>query len=237
MYSTTTNITANIEELQSDILLDNLDDNSLFKESSIASLNKKLITAKQNIVQAINEISNDMKSLNNTVTKSLQQQYDIIGDTLGSPELVEKVTAIDANLILALTKTNNQVKSINQSLAKTKKDIVFVIPKITTEVTQPEIYFPYRGYLKQLTANLGTRNIGKNTNDLNFKLERYSESKQSWIVIEENTIAANEIYVLKNITTETSASYIDFDTLRIHVDNNDMNLTDLTVIATVEVAI
>lgn len=233
MHSSTTSITNNIEELQSDILLESLENNSLFSSSNISMLNKALNTKKKNIVPAINEIKTMVESLDTTVSKSLLQQYEMIGDFKSNPELIDEVKKIDDNLTLALLKTNQQVVTVNKTIEKTKKDIVFIVPKVTPNICKPEIYFPYIGYLKRIVANISTTNTDVIRDiDIIVALEFLGEDNE-WKTLYTITIPQDSNYGLKNIIDEDI--FIDNKIVRTKVLQSKDGLTDLSLIATFEV--
>lgn len=228
MYSTTTSITDNIEELQADILLENLSQNGLFTASNIAMLNKALDTNKKNIVQAINEINTAFSNLKTTTTESLKQQYEMLGDFKTDPELIEKIQQIDENLALALLKTNSEVQDVKKEMTKTDKDIVFVIPKAEPDTSKPEIYFPYKGYLKRVVANIGlSQNVSRDT-DIILNIE-YLGRDNDWIKLYEITLPTDKTYSLKNVSEEC---FIDNKILRVYLTQSQTGYIDLSVIAT-----
>jgi hypothetical protein len=107
----------NIEQLQSDILLESLANNQYFKKSSITSKNKALNTTSKYMVGAVNEILKNFNSLNSSTLSTLSTAYSAIGDILSNPGLLEKLHEIDENIILALYKVNNDVIEVRESLS------------------------------------------------------------------------------------------------------------------------
>lgn len=113
MYSSENEITQNINQLQSDILLEDTSRNPLFTASAISSRNKALKTNSKKIVNAINEITENKKVLENTLRNGLNAQYNVLGDVVTDVELVAKLKNIAPNIILALELIKAEVDQIS----------------------------------------------------------------------------------------------------------------------------
>lgn len=113
-------------ELQSDALGENLSVNPYMTASPISSKNKKLNTAKQFIVGAINELLTTIQGIKSSVNSSLNQQQVVLGDFSADPTLVTDLKKIDASVIKGLIKIYKDMCGDLDS----PKDISVVAPSI-----------------------------------------------------------------------------------------------------------
>ena len=112
MYSSTTEITKNINELQSDILGENLSNNPLMKKSSLPTKNKKLNTNQQIIVPAINEILKAQEKLTKLTNDALNNMYRTLGDLSKDTMLANKITSRGASVIDLLADITDLVTKV-----------------------------------------------------------------------------------------------------------------------------
>lgn len=106
-----------LDQMQYDALWDLLSDNPLLPSSSVASRNKALKTEKQNVVGAINELLDKIKSTNDNVT-SFDSAFkmalgDMGGADSGSWEILQ---SIDTNIIKAVVKIWSEMGGLDDSI-------------------------------------------------------------------------------------------------------------------------
>lgn len=112
MYSSTTEITKNINELQSDILGESLSKNPLMKKSSLPTKNKKLNTNQQVIVPAINEILKAQENLTKLTEDALNNMYRTLGNLSADSMLANKITSRGASVIDLLADITDLVTKV-----------------------------------------------------------------------------------------------------------------------------
>lgn len=128
MYSSTTELTTNINELQSDVLGEKLTNNPLMKSSSMTAKNKALKTTQKTVVNAINELITKINNFTDTTNKDLVTLYDVIGNFVKDGSLVTEINNRGAETIIALL--------INTY--DTQKELVETVKTIKEKVTQLE---------------------------------------------------------------------------------------------------
>src|SRR5574344_2187935 len=145
-----------IYKTQSDVLIENLTKNPYLPVGS----DKAIVTDHKSVIKGINEIVKKLAVQNNTVNKTLAQQYKVLGDVLNNPDLVDKLQKVDANLIEAVLHIDKRTAT---------KDIVYVHPKLSTAilVKQPptEILFPYTGKVVKILASCSSDNTNRSDAD------------------------------------------------------------------------
>lgn len=99
MYSSSSELTRNINELQSDILAEKLSDNPYLKYHVLIEKNKRLSTANQTVIGAINEVLRKVQSASNTNKVALAELYNVLGHVGAKPELSSKVLSQAPSLI------------------------------------------------------------------------------------------------------------------------------------------
>ena len=233
MNSTNEHITENIQELQSDILLEDLSSNTLFKYSALPSKNKKLDTTRQNVIQAINEIKSSQTSLITTVNNNLNKQFEAIGDVVASADVKSKLQALGTNMVTALYNAKNQIANLETKTDVTNKDIVFVIPKINPNTKMPEIYFPYNGKIKKIVASISpTDNYGRDTEDAEIEIAFEAYISEIWTELTSITIPRNRTYASKNIVDYLA---VNSKQTRVKIkDKPDTDLFNLSVVVSLE---
>ena len=101
-----------LNQHQSDVLIEFLAANPLLPKSAVQSLNKGLNTTKQQIIPAINEVLGSLKTLNTTTIASLSQQAGIVGDTMADPTLKTRLVAYAPSVIDAILKLADEIASL-----------------------------------------------------------------------------------------------------------------------------
>ena len=99
MYSSTTGLTKNINELQSDILAEKLSANPFLRYHVLIEKNNQLGTNSQTVIGAINELLRKIKSVSTTNKAALMEMYDVLGHVGIHPELVQRVLREAPSLI------------------------------------------------------------------------------------------------------------------------------------------
>ena len=123
MYSTTTNLTNNIHELQADVLAENLESNPYLKYHILIEKNKKLGTINQNIVGAINELLKKINSANATYRTSLAEMYALIGHIGSRPDLTRRVLSKNESLVDYVLSLNDRVNIIDEKSSVPTQDV------------------------------------------------------------------------------------------------------------------
>lgn len=99
MYSSSSGLAKNINELQSDILAEKLSNNPYLKYHVLIEKNKQLGTANQTIIGAINEVLRKVQSASNTNKAALVELYNVLGHVGAKPELSAQVLSQAPSLI------------------------------------------------------------------------------------------------------------------------------------------
>jgi hypothetical protein len=206
-----------LNQTQSDVLIENLNSNTLLPKSPVSALNKGLNTVKQNIIQAVNEVLAMVKTIESTNATSINQQNSVIGNFTSDPSLLVGLKEIDKDIISAIIKINNEVK--NRTI---QKDIIFITPKVIIGPQKIEIMFPYSGAIKKILASLSKGTVL--TKPLVFKLE-YNQNNE-WVAIDLVTIDIGQTYATKLIESEL---LIENNPLRLNIIDCQENLTGLVV--------
>lgn len=102
MYSTTTELTKNINELQSDVLGEKLSSNPLMKAHKLVAKNKALNTKQQTVVNAINELLVALNTLSESTANDLGAMYSKLGNFSEDASLDNELIKRNANTVLAL---------------------------------------------------------------------------------------------------------------------------------------
>ena len=123
MYSTTTNLTNNIHELQADVLAENLESNPYLKYHILIEKNKKLGTINQNIVGAINELLKKINSANATYRTSLAEMYALIGHIGSRPDLTRRILSKNESLVDYVLSLNDRVNIIDEKSSVPTQDV------------------------------------------------------------------------------------------------------------------
>ncbi|WP_312339261.1 hypothetical protein [Anaerospora hongkongensis] len=124
-----------LHQMQSDVLIENLNTNSLLPKSTVAALNKGLNTGKQNVIQGINELLSTLKTLQASVATTINQQNSVIGDFTTDPTLLIELQKLDVNILSAIVKLNQEIQQLkNQNRFEDfSQDIVVISEMPTTE--------------------------------------------------------------------------------------------------------
>lgn len=122
MYSSTTGITKNINELQSDILAEKLSNNPYLKYHVLVEKNNKLSTTSQTIIGAVNELLRRNQSVSDTNKAALVELYNVLGHVGVHPELVSRVLSQAPSLIELVLDILERVNSFEGTRIRSQKD-------------------------------------------------------------------------------------------------------------------
>ena len=122
MYSSTAEITKNINELQSDILAEKLSNNPHLKYHVLVEKNNKLGTTSQTIIGAINELLRRNQSVSDTNRAALVELYNVLGHVGVHPELVSRVLSQAPSLIELVLDILERVNSFEGTRIRSQKD-------------------------------------------------------------------------------------------------------------------
>ena len=122
MYSSTSGITRNINELQSDILAEKLSGNPYLKYHVLVEKNNKLGTTSQTIIGAINELLRRNQSICDTNKVALVELYNVLGHVGVHPELVSRVLSQAPSLIELVLDILDRVNTADGTRILTQKD-------------------------------------------------------------------------------------------------------------------
>lgn len=159
MYSSTDDITANINELQADILAEKISTNPFLKYHVLVEKNKKLGTTSQSIIGAINEVLRKANSAANANSAALNELYSVIGHIGTFPELSRKVLAQAPSLIELVLNMKDRIDSVDvASFADfTESFSVGKIPKYLFVLSHE----PVEGTLRMLVNGVRYDNTSK----------------------------------------------------------------------------
>ena len=99
MYSSTSALTKNIYELQSDVLAEKISQNPYMPYHVLIEKNKQLATAAKTIVGAINELLRKINATSTTNKAALAELYNVLGHVGAHPELTHAVLGQSSSLI------------------------------------------------------------------------------------------------------------------------------------------
>lgn len=122
MYSSTAEITKNINELQSDILAEKLSNNPHLKYHVLVEKNNKLGTTSQTVIGAINELLRKNQSVSDTNKAALVELYNVLGHVGVHPELVSRVLSQAPSLIELVLDIFERVNSFEGTRIRSQKD-------------------------------------------------------------------------------------------------------------------
>lgn len=122
MYSSTAEITKNINELQSDILAEKLSNNPHLKYHVLVEKNNKLGTTSQTVIGAINELLRRNQSVSDTNRAALVELYNVLGHVGVHPELVSRVLSQAPSLIELVLDILERVNSFEGTRIRSQKD-------------------------------------------------------------------------------------------------------------------
>ena len=120
-----------LDELQDQILTSNVTDNSLMKPSKIKSKNKQLMTNCKGVVQAINEVYEKGKQIEEYTTRSVLEQNALIGDAYNDPAVMKKLKSLAPSVIEGLVVVKNQIDDVLQLVLDDYEDVFSVNNTIT----------------------------------------------------------------------------------------------------------
>ena len=129
--------TNKIMELQSDILAERLDGNPYLRSHVLISKNKRLMTASQFIIGAINEILKSSESNEVTTKAGLTEIYNVLGHVGIKPELAKQVLSKADSLIELVLKIEKRLNTIDAAATLDQQDVFEVegTPQFTFELS------------------------------------------------------------------------------------------------------
>ena len=149
MYSSSTGITKNINELQSDILAEKLSNNPYLKYHVLVEKNNKLSTTSQTIIGAVNELLRRNQSISDTNKAALVELYNVLGHVGVHPELVSRVLSQAPSLIELVLDILDRVNSADGTRIIVQKDSFSV-----KEMTQHLFSLSHRPTEGSITINI-----------------------------------------------------------------------------------
>lgn len=203
MYSTTEKLSTNINEVQSDILIENVTNNPLLKASTISTRNKSLDTSAKNVIRSINELLVKINKIEEYTKTSVDNQYQAIGDLTTHPEMITNLHAVSPSIIELLLDVNTRLKAI-ENLAKDDFEDVFTVgDAVQTEfkLTHKPLgkIYVYIDGLKYLKSNY---EYNSETNTITWI---FTESKGGFD-IKDSEVVFEYDYIEETTTTTTGES-------------------------------
>jgi len=174
MYSSTSNITKNIYELQSDVLSEKLSNNPYMPYHVLIEKNKQLATAAQSIVGAVNETLRKINSVSNTNRAALAELYNVLGHIGAHPELTHAVLQEAPSLIELVLSLLNRVDALDDSRNVTFKD------QYRTSET-PQYVFSLSHVPKQDTLKVFVNGVQYYNTNTNAFIYDSANNEVSWI--------------------------------------------------------
>lgn len=147
-----------LQQHQSDVLIENLSVNPLLPKSTMPSANKALNTTKQNVIQGINEILASFKTMQGSVNASLTQQNSALGN-ITDATVLEKLHLIDVDVISAIVKLNADIQDLKQQKIRyddfSQTFTVSSITPVTEFVLKYKPCSPLQGFVNGLMYESG----------------------------------------------------------------------------------
>jgi hypothetical protein len=149
---------------QYDILTTEVTSNEYLSSSDVIAANKTLTTTKKAIIPAINEVYQQTVSIQDSLKTSLDQQLNIIGDSLNNAELATKLHAIGENIIDALDKLNKLTAKLESpTLTGTPLAPTAIAGTNTTQIATTEfVNTAITNGTSKTTLNIPTSDVGGN---------------------------------------------------------------------------
>ena len=200
MYAQDTN---KANQIQSDVLIETTANNPNFKASKISSKNTAFQTDDKRVVGAINELAERQDTLQLSVKASIDKQYEVLGDVISKPELLDKLKNVSENLIDAVVKCDSDIAAIKKDSETIEKQVCFVIPRVNKTTKSPEIYFPFYGTLTRIVASVSSQCANRAEEDAEIPLTLQYRFDNEWRDMANLSIAKDSFYAQKNFKDET----------------------------------
>lgn len=128
MYSTENELTNDILKLQADVLGEDVkNDHPYLKKNKSAAKSKQLITERNFIVGAINELSSGQEALADVTEKALATVYNVLGQIALDQTLKERVLAEAPSLIELVLEMNKEISKLNIKKSENIEDVFNII--------------------------------------------------------------------------------------------------------------
>ena len=173
----------NKDQIQYDVLNNPIDQNPLFTQSDVPEQDEHLRTDAQRVIKAINELLRTSTGTNDTVTVSLDQFYEVIGEFNEKPELVDELKEYNENLLkgvvdlykkfrdeignredlpeamqeMTVIEMINNIETIISETPTTKELLIDLMAPLSLGVeAQSETFIPLKGEIVKTTLYIST---------------------------------------------------------------------------------